>query len=421
MTHGVYDLGSGQPTDIEPGSAIAVPADQTDSQLGELMRQWSLDALNVVGTMPTERFDRITRLARHIFGTDRAAITFIDHDRQWYKSETGGLSGTEIARDDSFCTHTIEQPQSMVVPDALTDPRFSAKPSVESGEIRFYAGHPLLGPGGERVGALCVFGAEPKEFTEADHHMLRDLAHWVQDELVVETEQLQGVQVQQGMLPTPLASLAGYQVAGACRPVRAMSGDFYDWYPVAGGVAVTMGGVMSRGVAAALMAATVRATMRASSRFDGVAAAVEGAAETMDADLDGAGVFVTLFHGHLDEESGVLHYIDAGHGLSIVVRAGGSSEHLEPTGLPIGAGWENTQEERTVALRPGDLFVSVSDGVLDAFGGTLQALDRVATFARSAGSAAAVVDAIVEAAAGTASDDLTVIALRRDEVLRLER
>jgi hypothetical protein len=410
-----------EPTTGVPGAAVVLPtAGDGQAELAELTRQWSLDSLNVVGTQPAERFDRITRLAKQALGVEVAAISLIDHDRQWFKSHTGGHSGAEGPRDEAFCAHTIQRPEGLVVTDARTDELVRENPHVVSGMVASYAGYPLLGPGGERVGALCVYGAESREFTPTDLRLLRDLAQWVQDELAAEADLSRGVQVQQGLLPSPLVSLAGYQVAGASRPVRSISGDFYDWYPTVGGAAFTFGGVMAKSVVAALIAATVRATMRAAARTDGAAAAVENAADTLDADLDGAGVFVTLFHGHLDEQLGVLRYVDAGHGLSVVVHADGSTERLDPTGPPLGAGWENVWEERTVHLRPADVFVSVSDGVLDAFGGTLDALARVGALARGATSAEQVVAAIV-AAAGAAADDLTVMAVRRNDVIGLER
>ena len=136
--------------------------------------------------------------------------------------------------------------------------------------------------------------------------------------------------------------------------------------------------------------------------------------------MTSAGAFVTLFHGHLEEETGLLRYVDAGHGLSLVVHRDGRDEHLPSTGVPLGAGYENLWDERTVTLLPGDVFVSVSDGVLDAFGGRLDALARVAALARSAPDAAAVVEAVVAAASYGAPDDVTVIAVRRDEAFRLE-
>lgn len=376
--------------------------------------------MRVLDTAATERFDRITRLAQQLFGAAGAEVNLIDRDRQWTKSSTS-QHGSEVARDESFCSRTILQPDLLVVADAREDERFRDLQFVQSGGVRFYAGVPLLGAGGERVGALCVFGPEPRTLNGMEGKLLTDLARWAQDELNQAAEAETGFQVQQGLLPSPLVSLEGYDVAGVSRPMSAVGGDFYDWYPVKSGAAFTFGDVMGKGIAAALIAATVRATMRASSRVDGPAAAVETAADTLDADLSGAGAFVTLFHGHLNEDSGVLRYIDAGYGLSTVMHADQSSERLEPTGVPLGAGWENTWEERSVRLLPGDAFIAVSDGVLDAFGGRLDSLSRVEELAREGGDSATIAHRIMDAAMPTAPDDVSVIVLQRDTVLALGR
>ena len=55
----------------------------------EATRQGALDALKIVDTPPEERFDRITRLAKQLFGVETAAVSLIDHDRQWFKSRIG--------------------------------------------------------------------------------------------------------------------------------------------------------------------------------------------------------------------------------------------------------------------------------------------------------------------------------------------
>jgi serine phosphatase RsbU (regulator of sigma subunit) len=159
--------------------------------------------------------------------------------------------------------------------------------------------------------------------------------------------------------------------------------------------------------------------MRAASRSNGPGHAVETAADAMDSDLVGSASVVTLFHSHLEEETGVLRYVDAGHGLSLIVHHDGRDEHLESWSLPLGAGWETVWEEHTAVLRPGDVFVSVSDGVLDAFGGTISGLARVAALARSVSGADAVVAAVLAAASIGAPDDVTVIAVSRDEAFRI--
>jgi serine phosphatase RsbU (regulator of sigma subunit) len=353
-------------------------------------------------------------MARQLLGFEHVSIAFVDHDTHHTKSRLGAVP-EEYSRFGSFCNVAIERPGILVVPDATKDPRFKDSPSVVGGmRLRFYAGHSLEGPGGERVGTICVADTEPREFSEQQAEILRDLAVWVEEELAHSREMSDSTQVQRGLLPQALVTLEGYDVAGMLQPVRAVSGDFYDWYPVRGGAAFTLADAMGKGVPAALVAATVRATMRASSRFDGVAAAVESADEALEADIEGSRTFVTLFHAHLEEKTGILSYIDAGHGLTLLVRADGTTERLASTGLPLGVGWEATWEVSEVEMRHGDLLVSVSDGVLDGLGGALDALDRVADAVRSTSDAKGALAAVAALLGPVPPDDVTLLIVRRE-------
>ncbi|WP_210480121.1 PP2C family protein-serine/threonine phosphatase [Naasia sp. SYSU D00948] len=388
--------------------------------VAELSRQRSLDELGILDTACSERFDRIARTAQQLLGFETVIINFVDHDRQWTKASTRPDLPRVTPRDESFCHFAIQQRAPLIVHEPETDPRFRGNPFVarEDG-IRFYAGQSIQGPSGERVGAICVADYGRREFGPEQQAILRDLAVWVEEELALARELTDSARVQSGLLPQSLVTMPGYEASGVCLPIRTVSGDFFDWYPVRGGAAFTLADAMGKGIPAALMAATVRATMRAGSRFDGVASAVEAAAETLDADLENSRTFVTLFHGHLEEDTGVLRYIDAGHGLTLLLHGDGSTERLASTGLPLGVGWDVTWEEREVAMRHGDLLISVSDGVLDAFGGTLDALGQVERIAREcSGAAEAVVAAITEEVGSRAPDDVTVLAVRRLPALR---
>lgn len=89
-----------------------------------------LQALRVRAMLDTpaeERFDRLTRLAQHLFGVQIALVSLIDADRQWFKSRQG-LDVCETARDISFCGHAILASDLFVVPDATLDARFADNP-----------------------------------------------------------------------------------------------------------------------------------------------------------------------------------------------------------------------------------------------------------------------------------------------------
>jgi diguanylate cyclase (GGDEF)-like protein len=112
-----------------------------------------------------------------------AMISLVDRDRQWFKSRQG-TDLCETARDISFCTHTIEKDEPMVVSDTLNDPRFRDNPLVAGpSAVRSYIGVPLRTSTGHRIGALCVNDVVPREASQAQLDCLQDLARLVVDEI----------------------------------------------------------------------------------------------------------------------------------------------------------------------------------------------------------------------------------------------
>jgi GAF domain-containing protein len=154
-----------------------IPTDET--QRLDALRQ-----LLVLDTPPEERFDRITRFAAREFDMPVALVSLIDANRQWFKARVG-LEACETTRDISFCGHAIEGSAVMVVEDAREDPRFADNPLVTGDPfIRFYAGAPLVLPGGLSVGTLCVIDIEPRSFSRIDQSILSALRDVVVEELM---------------------------------------------------------------------------------------------------------------------------------------------------------------------------------------------------------------------------------------------
>lgn len=146
----------------------------------------ALHALGLLDTEAEEHFDRITRLAQRVLGVPIALVSLVDGDRQWFKSRIG-LDPQETSRDASFCAHAIvDDADVFVVEDATVDRRFSDNPLVVGQpEIRFYAGSPIAGPDGSKLGTLCVIDRVPRELSKEDEQALRDLAAIVERELEV--------------------------------------------------------------------------------------------------------------------------------------------------------------------------------------------------------------------------------------------
>ncbi len=149
----------------------------------EVERIAELHNLHILDTPAEERFDRITRIAARLFDVPIALISLVDSNRQWFKS-CQGITDRETPRDISFCGHAILEDQIMCVPDSLKDPRFADNPLVtgDSG-IRFYAGTPLFGPGGRKIGTVCIADRKPRNFSESELKQLSDLGSWASLEL----------------------------------------------------------------------------------------------------------------------------------------------------------------------------------------------------------------------------------------------
>ena len=112
----------------------------------EAKRLAALHRYKVLDTAEEAAFDRITELAARLFQAPVAVVSFVDRERQWFKSHFG-LTIAETPRATSFCTHAILSDEVMIVSDASKDPRFRGAPlTVGSVRIRFYAGAPLITP-----------------------------------------------------------------------------------------------------------------------------------------------------------------------------------------------------------------------------------------------------------------------------------
>lgn len=143
----------------------------------------ALERYAVLDTPPEGPFDKITSLVRNVLGVPISAVSLIDRDRQWFKS-IQGLDVTETPRSASFCSHTIQLVEPLLVSNTLTDPRFNSNPLVTGDpNIRSYAGVPLQTPDGYNVGALCAIDYVPRDFSNAQIDILTSFASLIVDEL----------------------------------------------------------------------------------------------------------------------------------------------------------------------------------------------------------------------------------------------
>lgn len=157
----------------------------------ETERLFALKQTKLLDSPAEAHFDRITRLAVSIFGVKACFISLIDKDRVWFKSKQG-IDTCQMARNTSFCTHTILYSDIFIVNDASKDKRFSLNPLVtEAPNFCFYAGISVHSASGHPIGTLCLIDPQPQTFSTHQKQMLRELADMVEHEIARHDQQNQ--------------------------------------------------------------------------------------------------------------------------------------------------------------------------------------------------------------------------------------
>lgn len=174
-------------------SGRAGPCDITASIAStETLRLITLPTLDVFYTPLEERFERITRTARRLFGVSVAAVTILSREKQWFKS-VNGWSISELPTEKSLCALVIRDGRQVIIPETRKDPRVAQHPLVVGKpHFGFYAGSPLRDKTGTAVGTFCVFDTKPRPFGSDDVLSLQDMTDMAQQEIL--TDQLHTAQ-----------------------------------------------------------------------------------------------------------------------------------------------------------------------------------------------------------------------------------
>jgi serine phosphatase RsbU (regulator of sigma subunit) len=155
--------------------------------------------------------------------------------------------------------------------------------------------------------------------------------------------------------------------------------------------------------------------MRVASRTQTLMDSVRRTAEGLQEDFDASGTFATMFSARLRPQHGHLEYVDAGHGLAVLVSPGSRTRQLSSRDLPIGAQAGSLWTSHELRLEPDDTLIIVSDGVLEAFTDPMEGVRAAEELVASSRSADEMADRILAAAAhAPLADDLTAVVVRRE-------
>jgi PAS domain S-box-containing protein len=278
------------------------------------------------------------------------------------------------------------------------------------------------------IGALAVGTLFQRSFTPADASLLQLAADRaalaIERTRLFEREHRIAQQLQRALLPDRLPTVPGLRLAARYFPGGAgteVGGDWYDALALPGGrLALVMGDVAGRGVAAAASMGQLRSALRAYA-LDG-----NGPAEILDRlnrfqfmlDEDSMATVVVL---ELDPTHGRLRWANAGHPPPLVVGPEGPRYLEGGGGVPLGAIEEPQYAEAHADLPPGTTVVLYTDGLVEHPGRPLaEGFDKLrAAIEDGALEPEALCDAILGGTLGTAtsSDDVTFVVANSPAVL----
>ncbi len=235
------------------------------------------------------------------------------------------------------------------------------------------------------LGVLVVADKETRggavdDFTEADVRVASLFANQAAIALenarlhreAVEKEKMEremelAASIQKTILPDTLPEVTGLALAGANRPTKQVGGDYFDVYPLPGGLtALCVADVSGKGVPAALLVSTVHACLHLLiPNLSGDLPALVARVNKHLVRFSSTRKFATLFVAVFDPATGLLRYVNAGHNPGLWLSGDGATL-LPSGGVPVGMMPAAVHREAAVTLGPGDTLLLYSDGITEA-------------------------------------------------------
>jgi serine phosphatase RsbU (regulator of sigma subunit) len=196
-------------------------------------------------------------------------------------------------------------------------------------------------------------------------------SYWQVIELNRLNEQLKVAgDIQASLLPFNFPDMPGWQLAVTLDPAGETSGDFFDIIPLEDGrIGFIIADVLDKGLGPALYMTLSRTLIRTyATEFDLQPDLVFFATNERILRDTRANLFVTVFFGIIDLNTGEMTYANAGHNPPYIVSSQNDNEPipLGKTGFPIGIDEEATWTREVIQMQPGDVLVLYTDGLPDA-------------------------------------------------------
>lgn len=371
---------------------------------------------------------------------DRGTVYLLDRDRQELWSRV--LKGDQhieirLPTGSGIAGYVAATGDTLNIPDAYFDPRFNPEIDKKSGyRTRTILCMPMKNKDGIIVGVFQLLNKRTGPFREEDEDILGALSvhaaialenarlhEQERQKIAMEKDLLAAREVQMMLIPKRVPERPGYDFAGSTIPAREVGGDLYDFIVRSDTeLAVCLGDVSGKGLAASLLMANVQATLRDHAMAEGTAAMCVRRTNRLLFHSTGMEKFVTLFYAVLDTKAGALTYCNAGHERPFLMTPDGAARRLDAGGIVLGILEDFPFAEETVRFAAGDVFLVFSDGISEAVNGRDEQFgeERIEGVLRQHrhGSAAEIRDRLIAAVRTHAdgspqADDITLVVIKR--------
>jgi serine phosphatase RsbU (regulator of sigma subunit) len=226
--------------------------------------------------------------------------------------------------------------------------------------------------------------------------------------------------IQDRLLPKTIPQIPGFDIAGKVLQAAEVGGDYWSCksYPEDDIVTLKLADVTGHGVAAATLVAGVKFISGGYYRGAKTAAQVMERTNHVLVQETPHEILVTMVYAWLYPRSREMSVVNAGH-TPVLLYHQGAFRRIEPTGLALGM-IETKYSEIRLALEPGDIFFTCSDGITEPSAdvrlGEEWVREQVVTGAHL--PAGELVERILREALnvyGTPQDDMSVLVVKRTE------
>ncbi|MBV8545888.1 MAG: SpoIIE family protein phosphatase [Acidobacteria bacterium] len=363
--------------------AISVDDDEKERS-NEKTQILSTLALEFLADRPmAELFDFILPRVVFLLRPTRAAIALLGDDRVSFANvKLRRLDATEsndLAISRTLLRDVVEGRKVVSYFDTEQNDKFARAQSIIAQRIRSAVCAPLL-VADAVLGVLYIdYTSARGVVSEDDVRLLAQIARFAAVTLErtrlreeafakakIDDELRTAYTIQRRLLPTALPEIVGYRFAGANRPCKTVSGDYYDVVVRPDGrIYFVIADVSGKGITAALVMSSVATAFAIFTRNDPTPADLLRDINETLAPKTSPSKFVTMVAGVLDPATGIVSFANAGHVAPLVVSKGGV-EAMHSTDIVVGILPNAQYRNQSLTLAAGDSLVLFTDGVTEA-------------------------------------------------------